>query len=68
MDSDDFDDLIDSEVQKAAAMSSDAGRVDRRSIDDLIKADRYRASKRSRANGSPFFGCSIHQLQQPGSG
>jgi hypothetical protein len=49
-------------------MSSDAGSVSRRSIDDLIKADQYLSTKRAAANANSFFGLRIAQIQQPGAG
>lgn len=54
--SEDLEDLISSEVEKNASMSSDAGSVSRRSIDELIKADNHLAAKRAAANSSGAFG------------
>ncbi len=62
----DYEALIESESAKAQSMSSDAGSVSRRSIDELIKADRHVSGKRAAANANGLFGLRIRQCV-PGS-
>ena len=57
--SEDLEDLIESEAAKAASMASDAGKVERRSIPDLIAADNQLAAKRAAARSGGVFGLRI---------
>lgn len=68
MDSEDFDELIDAEAQKAASMASDAGKVERRSLTELNEIRRSRAADRAGANAGGAFGLRFIQLVPPGAG
>jgi hypothetical protein len=58
-----LDDTIESEAAKPASVSSDAGSVTRRSIDEIIKAERFLSSKRSAANGHGLFGLRVREAK-----
>lgn len=58
-------DAIDERVQKAAATSADGVSVQRRSVDDEIKWDRYKRDAAAASNGR--LGINIFQLRMPGA-
>ena len=60
--SEDLEDVIAARALKAASMSSDAGKVEQTSVNELIAADNHLAGKRARANPNGLFGLGVKTL------
>lgn len=60
-----LDDLIESKAEQAASISGDAGSVTQRSLDELIRADRYLATKAASQQGA--FGLQFAKWRPPGT-
>lgn len=64
-----LEDLIEQKASQAASVSGDAGSVTQRSLDELIRADRYLAQNEatSAAMATGGFGLRFSKWRPPGT-